>query len=433
MKQTKAIAVKRSTKDGPASDANRTLLQVDLWTDTPSSDRSSARSGEINVLPSALAMVGDLIAAVGGEFRESSTTSISASFPETVHAVNAARRLQRLVRGFSRASGERPLYACFTVTNLKEADADADPDPSVLSCIDSVKQTQSGEVLFLGGICETVKSIPGLQFKTPAGAPLSRKPEQPPTILQLLPPEHMEGFVNEAVEIPRKEERLPLTTSPSTVPDQPVLALPAAAVQKSAAPVAIPRIAATKADSISGDIPNSLSMKINPRWAIIGVSSVAVLASILIFSPIFKSSPKPAPNQPQTTTGATTESTTGARIGATTTANPTPSPVLQPPPPSGPIKSEPTKAAAKPVEPAPAHPGKESANEEPRPPAPRGGLAVTFDQHEIDLLIARADKDTGDGKYDQAIREYNTVLSQDPSNALAKRGLAKALHNKGQN
>ena len=420
MKQTKATAVKKSTKEGPASDATRTLLHVDLWSDTPSYDRASARSGEINVLPSAIAMVGDLIAAVGGEFRESSTTSISASFPETIQAVNAARRLQRLVTGFSRASGERPLYACFTITNLKDAEAESDPDPTLLSCIDTVKQAQSGEVLFIGGICETAKSIPGLQFKTPAGAPLSRKPDQPPTILQLLPPEHMEGFVNEPTEPPRKEQRLPLTTAPSAIPDQPVISMPAAAVLKSPAPAVIPQIAATSAESVPSAIPDPLSLKIKPVWAIIGVSSVAVLATVLIFGSLFKSSPK-SPNKAQPSTGATT------------TSNPTASPAPQPPQPGGSIKSEPTKAATKPNEPVRTHPGKEAAVEEPKPPAPRGGHTVTFDQHEIDLLIARADKDTGDGKYDQAIREYNTVLSQDPSNALAKRGLAKALHNKGQN
>ncbi len=415
MKQTKATAVKKSTKEGPASDASRTLLHVDLWTDTPSSDRSSARSGEINVLPSALAMVGDLVAAVGGEFRDSSTTSLSASFPETVQAVNAARRLQRLVIGFSRAYADRPLYACFTLTNLKEAEAD--PDPGILSCVNTVKQAQSGEILFTGGICENAKSIPGLQFKIPAGAPLSRRPEQPPTILQLLPPEHMEGFVVEPVETPRIEERLPLATAPPAIPDQPVLSLPPAA-QKNAAPAVIDQIVAASKESVSPGVSNSLSLKINPRWAIIGVSSVAVLASILIFSPIFKSSSKPA-NQPQPPTRATT----GAKP-VTSTAPQTEQ--------QGTVKSEvATKASTKPNEPPRTRASKEPAPEEPKP-TPRNG-PVTFDQHEIDLLIARADKDTGDGKYNDAIREYNTVLSHDPSNALAKKGLAKALHNKGQN
>ena len=412
MKQTKATAVKKSTKEGPASDATRTLLHVDLWTDMPSYDRASARSGEINVLPSALAMVGDLIAAVGGEFRESSTTSISASFSEPIQAVNAARRLQRLVTGFSRASGERPLYACFTITNLKEAEAESDLDPGLLSCIDTVKQAQSGEVLFIGGICETARSIPGLQFKTPAGAPLSRKPDQPSPILQLLPPEHMEGFVNEPTEPPRKEQRLPLTTASSAISDQPLTSSPAATVQKNPAPAVIPQIAAS-AESVPPAIPDSLSLKIKPVWAIIGVSSVAVLATILIFGPLFKSSPKPA-NQPQPATGAAT--------GATTGSNPAISPAPQPPQQSGAIKSEPAvQVPAKPNESARTHPGKETAAEEPKPPAPRGGHTVSFNQQEIDILIAGADKDTGDGKYDQAIAKYNTVLSQDPSNALAKK------------
>ena len=81
MKQTKTSSLKKGSKEAPVSDAPRTLLQVDLWTDIPSSDVSSARSGEINVLPSALAMVGDLLTTAGGEFRTSSTTSISAWFP----------------------------------------------------------------------------------------------------------------------------------------------------------------------------------------------------------------------------------------------------------------------------------------------------------------------------------------------------------------
>ena len=63
----------------------------------------------------------------------------------------------------------------------------------------------------------------------------------------------------------------------------------------------------------------------------------------------------------------------------------------------------------------------------------RSSSAVTFSPAEIDLLIASADKDTGNGNYDKAIKEYTTVLNEDPSNALAKKGLAKALHNKGNN
>ena len=55
---------------------------------------------------------------------------------------------------------------------------------------------------------------------------------------------------------------------------------------------------------------------------------------------------------------------------------------------------------------------------------------MNFSSSEIEDLIVRADKDSGNGAYDRAILEYRTVLSNDPSNALAKKGLAKALYNK---
>jgi hypothetical protein len=424
MKQTKTTSLKKGSKEALLAESPMTLLQVDLWTDTHPSDVSSARSGEINVLPSALAMVGDLLRVAGGEIRNSSTTSLSASFRETVQAVNAARRMQRLVRGFSRASVEGPLYACFILTSLQDVDSGTDAD--LLNCIDAVKQTQPGEVLFVGSICEAAKSIPGLQFKVLTGSPQVGDSDTPQrTILQLLPPIHMEGYIDEQVEPPaRAGGKKPPTTivsppkgQPST-PSQPPLA-PKGEVASAAAVPAVTSISAAGDDAdASFNIDRSLPPRINPRWAILGVSGVALVASLLIFSPILKNSSRPPQNQPP----------------------PTPPNSEKPnaPPPVPQSNGEPQLTTKTPAPPSAkqnesghARTGKEQSPEELRPTPVRGGQhGVTFTPAEIDLLIARADKDTGDGNYDRAIQEYTTVLNQDPSNALAKKGLAKAVRNK---
>jgi Flp pilus assembly protein TadD len=72
------------------------------------------------------------------------------------------------------------------------------------------------------------------------------------------------------------------------------------------------------------------------------------------------------------------------------------------------------------------------AAEEPvaEPAEPQGNVhGITYTPAEITSLIARAQKDSGNGNYDRAILEFRTVLNQDPSNAEAKQGLARALYN----
>jgi hypothetical protein len=408
MKPIKPTSAKKG-REASVSDSLRTLLQVELWTDTPPSDVSSARSGEINVLPSALAMVGDMLTAAGGEFRTSSSTSMSAWFGDTLQAVSAARRLQRLVRGFSRASINGPLYVCFTLTSGSEPEIE--DDANLRASIDTLRQNQSEEVLFIGSICDAAQTIPGLQFKTPSSDLIAANGDTPrQTILQLLPPIHMEGFVDE-----------PLTVSaPAPLPPHPRAAEPTLHWEAST-PARQSPFSATNSFDASAQLPGSL--KINPRWAIIGVSSVVVLASALIFIPLFKSSPRPAQPQPQPPSG-TEKTVVPPPVPAP--VNPAPVPAPQPE-----TAAKPTPPPAKPADLTHAHAAKESTLEEPKPP--RGNRAVTFDPAEIQLLIDSADRDTGNGNYDKAIREYTTVLNQDPSNALAKKGLAKALRNKGHN
>jgi hypothetical protein len=56
--------------------------------------------------------------------------------------------------------------------------------------------------------------------------------------------------------------------------------------------------------------------------------------------------------------------------------------------------------------------------------------AMTYSPVEINQIIARADKLSGDGNYDSAINLYNTVLKQDSKNLQARRGLDRAISNR---
>jgi hypothetical protein len=225
----------------------------------------------------------------------------------------------------------------------------------------------------------------------------------------------MDGFVDEPIETRvRLEDKAPAAPGmPPIGAQSPIFVDPSLASQKETSQAAS---ATSGRTDPSLDIPGP---KINPRWTITGVSTVVVLASILIFSPIFKSSPKPSPKPPQPAAPGSDK----------TPALPPPAAAPQPTPPA--VAAKPAPLSPKQNETPRTRANKEAAPEEPKPQ--RGSHAVTFSPAEIDILIARADKDTGDGKFDKAIEEYNTVLNQDPFNALAKKGLAKAIHNKSHN
>jgi hypothetical protein len=160
--------------------------------------------------------------------------------------------------------------------------------------------------------------------------------------------------------------------------------------------------------------------KLSP-WKIAAGTGVAILAGILLFffTPIFRrmppQPPAPSPSGPVTTPVAPTE--------------PTDHPVVTPPPvvvqkhtgetahdkpPTGPVKQS-----------APA----QTAD---APPAenPDCNLAVTFTPAELSQLLVHAERDSGNGDFEAAIKKYQTVLCRQPNNEAAKQGLKKAIYNR---
>jgi cytochrome c-type biogenesis protein CcmH/NrfG len=57
---------------------------------------------------------------------------------------------------------------------------------------------------------------------------------------------------------------------------------------------------------------------------------------------------------------------------------------------------------------------------------------IQFGPEEVNLMIANADKDAGDGRYEKAIQEYRIALRYEPKNQHALQGLARAVRNQEQ-
>jgi hypothetical protein len=405
MNQTRATSTEDGLKAmaGDPGAGSETLLQVDLWTDS---------GGDLPA--SAVGLVSDLLAAEGDEVRETSPGSLAASFRNAARAVTAARHIQRLATGFSRASTGGPLRSCVTLTRVQEAGNGTGSR--------GLQQAHPGQVLLVGGICEAARSIPGLQFAELAEG------------LRLLPPVHMDGYVDEATEI-----TAPIAMSAPAhaleeaaweqVAEPPVAIQPETAMPVRGTAAAWPAAAASAVRE--GDVKPGV-----PRWAIFGVAGVvvvAVIAAVVVFSH-GSSHSAPATTVPeQIVAPANVEGPAGA-------------PAMSAPAPGGPAKAQgPLKpatvaatqqktpdAAADGAAGSAANAAPAPAPEEPAagPGEPRSNVhGITYTPAEITSLIARAQKDSGNGNYDRAILEFRTVLNQDPSNAEARQGLARALYN----
>ena len=410
MKKTRANAAQQNETMVLAAATVETLLWVELWTGQAVDRRDDVQEDDLSdtppappavpsqmpVPPSAFAMVNDLLAVDGGQLQDSPSGSLSATFQDSVRAVNAARHLQRLVRGYSRASTAGSLHASLMLLHVTDAEAAANGAFS--------GHAQTGQVMCVGSLCDSIRSIPGLQFTNPPIAP-SGNPTLSGTVLQLLPPVHMEGYVNEVYE-PRVRIE---AGKPSPVIAEPPQSRPPASSGE------------LRPITVRSSIDPKVSGKmINPRWVIAAVAAVVVVGTILIFSPWLKNSSHPA--VPQTAPGPapTSQQVAPPAVGP-----------LTPPVSPSPAKTHATVTIKQ----------KDSAHSSLTVPSgtpdqadvatPRSSQhGMNFSSSEIEALIVRADKDSGNGAYDRAILEYRTVLSYDPSNALAKRGLAKAQYNK---
>jgi hypothetical protein len=419
------------------------LVQVHLWTSGAGAGAASGAEGA-EVPPPALAMVADLLQVRGGELRDAGAGSIAASFGDPVVAVNAARNLQRLVLGFARAWEGGALGGCTTLRRVDEAGDGI--DVGSLRDNAALKQIHPGQVVLLGSLCEAARSIPGLEFRPIAGVALgpAGKNGSARQALQLLAPLRMEGYVEEPFELKAVVREAAAAAEVPAQPAEPAVTSRPPAYVLTSSPASGKSAAAPASGSMS-TVPFGATRAVAPvasagdeigafareekgsgsgfsRWAILGGLGAVAVAGVLIFTPVLKKTPHPAaaPAQPPAEPAATIPAP-AAGAGDVVPAAAAP-PVVS-------TKGKTSDAAhgkgAPRAATAAATQQDAEAAEEPRP-----AHGLTFSAAEISSLIAHADRDSGNGNFDKAIQEYRLVLSREPSNDLAKRGLARALYNK---
>ncbi len=405
---------------------NAVLLQAHLWTED---------GGEVP--PPAFAMVADLLQVRGGELKQSPVGLIAASFADPAVALNAGRNVQRLVQGFSSAWQGGVLGGCSLLTRADEGGGVV--DSGSLRGNSALKQTHPGQVIVAGGLCDVARSIPGLEFRAMTGMAPAGKQGTAQQALQLLPPTRMEGFIEEPFEprpvvreVPVATEVAALAPAPPVEPLRPAYDLvssPASGLRPAVplgATVVSPEAAARgEIGAFSREEKTSGGAKL---WAILGGVAAVVVAGVLLFTPVFRRSPRPASAQPAAQPSPVPVSAPAESVPAREETH-TPAPVKAKA--NDPHGKNATHIAEAPAVPEPAPvPAPAPAP----PPAPlediRPAHGLTFTPAEINLLIAHADKDSGNGNFDKAIREYRVVLNREPGNDIAKRGLARALYNK---
>jgi hypothetical protein len=414
--------------EGPLATPNpsvHVLLDVHLWSEQGGDVPKSARE-----------MVRDLLSASPCEVRDGSSSSIMASFIEPALAVKTAWRLRRLVQGFSQASTTGYLGGCFILSSLEEAHPE--PEISLVERFPVLTQGHSGQVLFVGTLCESARAIPGLQFEavsdewmTPEAIRLYR------AVLQLSAPVQMEGYVEGPIECwaPAVESK-PQVVECEEIAVQAVDAEAPALdqIMELAAELAAQPVMPASQEIGGFYRAQTFARRNSPlRWVAVGCAVVVALAAIAIRVSISRKSEAPVVQSP-TLVRTAPASPKVVPAKAAISSNPATT-----------VTDEGPKAApnSNPQDVREVAKAKHKASSSTKGPSggegDTGGDAkkdggdktgIIFSPDEINRTIALADRESGDGKFDDAIRTYRIVLKHDPSNARAKEGMARAIRNR---
>jgi hypothetical protein len=463
MQKTKREPAKAKRERTPGS-ATQASLHVWLWVED---EESIGTAG-------ALAMVEDFLGVSPCETKGAVGDSASGCFADVVQAINAGRRLQRLVRGYSSATNGK-LGAGILLTNGDVSVSEA--EMKALCGTQALSRAQPAQLFVVGGLCDTVKSIPGLRFKEVEAAFLNGSVAKRPRAMYVLP---VEAFTPESSgDGEMKTQVVEVFKHPASVPEQnggnpaPLVLAPIGARSSDSvaarpglpASVEVPGIAARAEAAWAAAAFHALIVKlwVRPvvRWAS-GAGAVLVVAAALAMGMHGKDSAKPVdraqgaagPESSAPPRGLPSGGTPGAPgitpakvvEVAKTKPKPEAGAGVKPPPAVNPVAvpAGPPVVAQQSVQPAPKV---EEAKREPEkqvpPPAPAGvpamsetkhgssgGVSVSYSPEQLNMLLDEAEKDSGDGNYDKAILKYDAILKHDPGNQRAKQGRERAIRNK---
>ena len=409
-----------------------------------------------------ISMLADAVTGSGGSLSGEEDGLLLATMPGAVEAVQVASRIQLLAAGFARYAGESVAGVAVGISAagipvVRKKGADSAGRAAFRS------RALPGKVLVLGTIRRQLEDIPGISLR--------KIEEAGPARAGAVPGAEIMEIVLPAVDA-QAASFLPAGANAA------VAALPAfeiaAAVPGSGEAIAQPN------DSIAGgmfarrggaeDDPGDGSgflqglarrlptpLRSNSKWIALGAVSILILAVVLVLVP-GRSKPKLADNggsakvkvsqTPVTQTpggqAQTGQTPAGASsAGGSTSSGQTPGPAAdsnsgkdtkQSAQEARQKTAEIAKNKKKELEIAEAN---KNQNKQPPPPpteqaggdAPVHGGDSFYSAEDLNKLLDKADRDSDNGKYQEAIRTYDTVLKHDRGNRRAQAGREKAVTN----
>ena len=322
-------------------------------------------------------MLADLVAASSAITVADSEGVLTAAVPGSIEAVVLAIRARKLAEAYSRHAGD-DLHGIAIGILAQSANGESQ-QAALRTYIES--RANSWQVFLTGQTYKLLNSTPGLQFRKLPAAPGPR--------LDL----------HELVLPPVSQAATPITTE--TIP---VVAAPAAV------PADMLRL---QHEDVKAAPRGNLKLILG------GVAAVVVVGALLVLKPWVSHAPPPAARPVEAPASVATPP---AASPAAESATPAPAkPAAAEKVREAAAKSAAPAATAKPAAKPPAL---EAQHEQPT----HGGGGYTAEQ--LQAILDKADALSANGKYDDAIRNYNVVLASDPGNARARAGKERALSNK---
>ena len=400
------------------------VVQVHLW--------AGPEESKNEIPASAPAMVKDLLAVSGGVAGEGATGSMSSSFEDAIVAIKTARQLHRLIRGYCSALSVGSLGAVITLSSRSEP-------PVQIDGLLFQKQMPGapGQVLIVGAVCESIGVIPGLQLQSVSERKVSLDSRgHAQEVLHLLPP----AGPGEMIYEPIAREPIALGSAKGA---EFMEAMDSGPAILDSGLATLPSTPSTDPGELTNGGGRSPDPPVERRfpiiWVAVGsVAAIAIVAAVFFLRPVSKTS---TPLQ-----GPTSADRTDVPTGPTPGSGPVDLPggvhIDPPEPPErAPMSAQPSDKLARTA----AKIAKDTKNtdvirlkttpaadeevDEPKKEGPTKGVVLGLNQDEIRRTIEMADRDSGNGKYADAIRKYNYVLKSDPGNAAARAGLKRAIQN----
>lgn len=413
------------------SPASMVALEVHLWL--------PGGGAELEIPPSAIAMVTDFLSVRNGIPRGGASESLSAFFPDAVLAVKTARQLERLLRGY--CSALPPGCVGAVIALMAQAELPVQIDLPLLSQMQALEVGSPVRVLLVGSLCESMRGIPGLQFRPMSGGMVSLDDQGLAREVMLLQPPSDLGEMKYEPIVPAPKKTLDSLDTEVAGGQSPVSTLGNSNIDAPRSTTSTHNAALVNSRARSTDA--TVERKSSMQRVVLGCVAAIVIVAVGLSLALRQPSPPqgevhtapPAPKQSAQPADSTAVISPVSRAGKVT--------VLPPTPPEKvpvsvaksvtPQKSTGKNAAENKVSEA-SHarqPKVDEADDSDDSPKKTATKTVGLFSHaDILELIAKAERDSGNGNYDAAISTFQTALKYEPGNVAAKAGLDKAKRNR---